>query len=95
MNVKQFPLAVDQWQERDGHVIVCVEVGACAAIVKAVVLHGHQSGEVTPCVAQSDGALPAETLLPQKGQVHTWRVRREEGKRIQLKHFPRNTFGLD
>lgn len=40
--MKQLPLAVDQRQERDSHVIVCVEVGACAAIVEAVVLHGHQ-----------------------------------------------------
>ena len=64
MNVKQLPLAVDQRQERDRYVVVCVEVGARAAIVEAVILHGHQRWEVAPRVAQSDGALPAETLLP-------------------------------
>lgn len=42
VNVKQFPLAVHQRQERHRHVVVCVEVGARAAIVKAVILHGHQ-----------------------------------------------------
>lgn len=62
--MKQLPLAVDQRQEGDGHVVVRVEVGARAAVVEAVVLHGHQGREVAPRVTQSDGALPAETLLP-------------------------------
>lgn len=42
MDVEQLPFAVDQWQERNRYIIVCVEIGACAAIVKAIILHGHQ-----------------------------------------------------
>ena len=72
VDVKQLPLAVDQRQEGDGHVVVRVEVGARAAIVEAVVLHGHERREVATSVAQGDGALPAETLLPQERQVHAW-----------------------
>lgn len=88
VNVKQLPLAVDQRQERHCHVIVRVEVGACAAIVKAIVLHGHQRWEVAPRVSQSDGALPAKALLPQKRQVHTWRDV-EGHKEIWLDNMPK------
>lgn len=62
--VQQFPLTVNQWQEGDRDVIVSIQVCTCAAVVIAVVLHGHQSWEVAPRVAQGDGALPAEALLP-------------------------------
>lgn len=64
VNVQELPLAVHQWQKGDRDVIVRIEVGACTAIVVTIVLHGHQSREVSPCVAQGDGALPAEALLP-------------------------------
>ncbi len=64
VNVQQLPLAVHQWQESDRDVVVSIEVGARTTIVVAVVLHGHQGREVAPRVAQGDGALPAETLLP-------------------------------
>lgn len=67
--MQQLPLAVDQGQERDCDIVICVEVGARTTIVVSIVLHGHQSGKVSPCVAQGDGALPAETLLPQERQV--------------------------
>lgn len=62
--MQQLPLAVHQRQERNRHIVVSIEVGARTAIVVAVVLHGHQGREVAPRVAQGDGALPAETLLP-------------------------------
>lgn len=62
--MQQLPLAVHEWQESDSDVVVSVEVGARTAIVVAVVLHGHQGRKVAPCVAQGDGTLPAETLLP-------------------------------
>lgn len=64
VDVQQLPLTVHQRQECDSYIVVCVEVGARASIVKAVVLHGDQSREVAARVSQSDGALPAETLLP-------------------------------
>ncbi|TNN73828.1 hypothetical protein EYF80_015845 [Liparis tanakae] len=69
VDVQQLPLAVHQRQESDGDVVVGVEVGAGAAVVVAVVLHGHQGREVAPRVAQGDGALPAEALLPQQRQT--------------------------
>ncbi|KAG9346079.1 hypothetical protein JZ751_007897 [Albula glossodonta] len=53
------------WQEGDGDIIIRVEVGARASIVVAVVLHGHQCGEMAPGVTKSDGAFPAEALFPQ------------------------------
>ena len=71
MYVQQFSLAVHQRQEGYGDVIVSVEVGACAEIVVAVILHGDQGREVSACVTQGDGTLPTEALLPQQGQVHT------------------------
>lgn len=64
VNVQQLPLAVHQRQESDRDVIVSVKVGARTSIVVAVVLHGHQGREVSPRVAEGDGAFPAETLLP-------------------------------
>lgn len=64
VNMQQLPFAVHQWQESDCDIVVSIEVGARTAIVVAVVLHSHQGREVTPCVAQGNGALPAEALLP-------------------------------
>lgn len=64
VDVQQFPLTVHERQESDSDVVVSVEVGARTAIVVAVVLHGHQGREVSACVAQGNGALPAEALLP-------------------------------
>lgn len=72
VDVQQLPLTIHEWQESDGDVVVSVQVGASAPVVIAVVLHGHQGGEVAPCVAQGDGALPTEALLPQQRQVHTY-----------------------
>lgn len=71
MDVQQLPLAIHERQESDGDVVVGVQVGARAPVVVAVVLHGHQGREVASRVAQGDGALPAEALLPQQRQVHT------------------------
>lgn len=62
--MQQLPFAVHQWQESDCDIVVSIEVGTRTAIVVAVVLHSHQGREVTPCVAQGNGALPAEALLP-------------------------------
>ena len=41
----------------------------------SVHLHGNQGGEVAPCVAQGNGALPAEAALPQQRQVNTCNLR--------------------
>lgn len=64
VDVQQLPLAIHERQESDSDIIVRVEVGARTTIVVAVVLHSHQGREVSPCVTQGYGALPAETLLP-------------------------------
>lgn len=64
VDVQQLPLAINEWQESDSDVVICIKVGAGTAIVVTVVLHGHQGREVASRVAQGDGALPAEALLP-------------------------------
>lgn len=42
VNVQQFPLTVDQWQQSDRDVIISIEVCTSTTIVIAVVFHGHQ-----------------------------------------------------
>lgn len=64
VDVQQLPLTVHKGQKSDSDIIIGIEIGACTAIVVAVVLHGHQGRKVAPRVAQGDRALPAETLLP-------------------------------
>ena len=62
--MQQLSLAVDQWEEGHRDVVVRVEIGARAAIVIAVGLHGDQRREVTPRVTKGDRAFPAKALFP-------------------------------
>ncbi len=64
MNVQQLSFAVNQRQESDRDIVVCVQVGARASIIVAIVLHGNQGRKVSTRITQGDRALPAETLLP-------------------------------
>lgn len=77
MHVEQLPLAVNQRQKRDGDIVIGVQVSTSTSAAIAIILHGNQSREVAPCIAQSNRTFPTKTLFPQQRQINTWEEERK------------------
>lgn len=77
--MEELPFTVNQRQKCDGDIIISVQISTSTSVAIAIVLHGNQSREVAPCIAQCDWTFPTKTLFPQQRQINSWKIERAQG----------------
>ena len=70
--VKDLLLIVRVVKMRHGALAVAFGAKVVASEVDLVSFERHKSGEVTTCVAESDGILETEARLPVQWQINAW-----------------------
>lgn len=78
VHMKELPFTVNQRQKCDGDIIISVQISTSTSVAIPIILHGNQSREVAPCIAQSNWTFPTKTLFPQQRQINSWKKERAQ-----------------